>query len=200
MPVKKVCDLAFKGEDMLKLGMETDGNFMEYALDQILEKVLNKELPNEYEPLKDFVFKLKEEFACEEIEPKDTPPKEEEEEDIERDFSHGLFTDSDFEEPKEEPAEEEKPEEDSTYREYEEYAKNQELLEKRVKELELDNLRKDLEIEISRKIKQNGILDGLVGQMRDKTEETLHKVHYDILINEEKYKLLKEKDDLDDKE
>lgn len=192
LPVKKVCDLAFKGEDMLKLGMETDGDFMEYALDQILEKVLYKELPNEYEPLKEFVFKLKEEYVSSEketIEPEKTEPVEE------RDFSHGLFTDRDFEEPGKEGTEEKKEEEfDSTYKEYESYAKNQEALERRVFELELENLRKDMELEISRKIKQNGILDGLVGQMRDQTEETLHKVYYDILINEERYKLLKEND------
>ena len=61
-------------------------------------------------------------------------------------------------------------------------------------ELELDNLRKDMELEINRKIKQNGMLEGLSGQLRNQTEEIIHKVYYDILINEERFKALKEHD------
>lgn len=192
LPVKKVCDLAFKGEDMLKLGLDTEGNFMEYAIDQILEKVLNGDLPNEYDPIKDFVMELKESYepisSSEEVVTEEEPVEEE------RDYSHGLFTDSDFlEEPKEEKKEIEKEDSyDSTYKEYEAFAKKEEELERRVFELELENLRKDMELEISRKIKQNGILDGLAGALRLQTEETLHKVYYDILINEDKYKALKE--------
>ena len=191
LPVKKVCDLAFKGEHIIKLGMSDDVDFIEMAIDAILEKVLTNELPNEYEPLKKLVDDLLKQY--------ESVPKEEQQEDViehdlldEKDFSHGLFSDSDFEEP--EKAKNQDDELDSTYKEYEEYAKNQEALEKRVMELELDNLRKDMELEINRKIKQNGMLEGLSGQLRNQTEEIIHKVYYDILINEERFKALKEHD------
>ena len=136
------------------------------------------ELKESYEPVS----------SSEEVVTEEEPVEEE------RDYSHGLFTDSDFlEEPKEEKKEIEKEDSyDSTYKEYEAFAKKEEELERRVFELELENLRKDMELEISRKIKQNGILDGLAGALRLQTEETLHKVYYDILINEDKYKALKE--------
>ena len=199
LPVKKVCDLAFKGEDMLKLGLATDGDFMQVVLDKILEKVLNKELPNEYEPLKAFVSELCKEY--EESGGESIPSPTDEDinnassyDELEnKDFSKGLFSDSDFEEKKENKELEEDI--DSPYKEYEEYTKNQEELEKRVLELELDNLRKDMELEIAKKIKQNGMLDGLVGALRDQTEATLHQVYYDILINNDpRYKMIKEHD------
>ena len=111
---------------------------------------------------------------------------------VEKDFSQGLFTDSDFEEKKEnEPLDEE----EVAMKEYEEFSRSQEALEERVRALELDNLRKDMELEIARKIKQNGMLENLSGSLRDQTEATLHKVYYDILLNsDEKYRRLKEVD------
>lgn len=195
LPVKKVCDLKFKGEDILKLGLAVDGNFMELVLDQILEKVLNKELPNEYEAIKDFVTEFKENYHEEETSvplPTDEDIAKEEETEVEKDFSQGLFTDSDFEEKEEnEPLDEE----EVAMKEYEEFSRSQEALEERVRALELDNLRKDMELEIARKIKQNGMLENLSGSLRDQTEATLHKVYYDILLNsDEKYRRLKEVD------
>ena len=195
LPVKKVCDLAFKGEHIIKLGMSEDVNFIEMAIDSILEKVLTKELPNEYEPLKKHVEGLLEEYN-------ETQKElvEEESEKIEhdvlddKDFSHGLFSDSDFEEPVSSNLKSSDKEIDETYKEYEAFAKTQEELEKKVYELELENLRKDMELEINRKIKQNGMLEGLTGQLRNQTEEIIHKVYYDILINEERFKPLKEHD------
>ena len=186
LPVKKVCDLAFKGEDMLKLGLTNDGAFMEMVLDEILEKILSKEMANDYEEIKKYVIARLDEYEA---------PTEEKEENIEeeeeRDYSHGLFSDLDFEEKDEAPKEE-----DIAIKEYHEYSKTQEELERRVYELELDNLRKDMEIEISRKIKQNGMLENLTGAIREQTEATLHKVYYDILIaSDEHYARLKENDD-----
>ncbi len=187
LPVKKVCDLAFKGEDMLKLGLTTDGNFMEMVLDEILEKILNNEMANEYEVIKTYVEKRLEEYQEQALNmPQEESATEEVEE--ERDYSHGLFGDMDFEEPKDKPKEE-----DIAIKEYHEYSKTQEELERRVHELELDNLRKDMEIEISRKIKQNGMLENLSGALREQTEATLHKVYYDILIaSDERYAPLRD--------
>ena len=197
LPVKKVCDLAFKGEDMLKLGLTTDGDFMQVVLDQILEKVLNRELPNEYNAIKEFVDKLLAEHQNEDANevPTATEDKLDSSDELDnKDFSQGLFTDSDFEAPKDVNAKEEF-EESAQYKEYEEYSKTQEDLERKVHELELDNLRKDLELEIARKIKQNGMLEGLVGPLREQTETTLHQVYYDILINNEpKYQMIKDHD------
>ena len=193
LPVKKVCDLKFKGEDMLKLGLAIDGDFMQVVLDKILEKVLSLELPNEYEAIKEFVNKLVEEHSSESMEdipsPTDDDIKNASTDELDnKDFSQGLFSDSDFADDKKQEEEDNSP-----YKEYEEYTKNQEELEKRVFELELDNLRKDMELEIARKIKQNGMLEGLVGTLRDQTEATLHQVYHDILLNNDpKYKLLKD--------
>ncbi len=184
LPVKKTCDLAFKGEDMLKLGLTTDGNFMEMVLDEIIEKILNNEMPNEYEVIKKYVEGRLEEYQ--EINEVTEQVEDIKEEEI--DYSHGLFGDMDFNEESVKPKEE-----DVALKEYHEYSKTQEELERRVHELEIDNLRKDLEIEISRKIKQNGMLETLSGALREQTEATLHKVYYDILIaSEERFAPLRD--------
>ena len=181
LPVKKVCDLAFKGEDMIKLGLTSDASVIQIILDEILEKILNNEMNNEYEVIKEFVLSKLDEYK--EIIEEPAEPVEEE-----RDYSNGLFGDMDFEEPKEEPKEEE-----IALKEYNEYSKTQEELERRVRELELDNLRKDMEIEIAKKIKQNGMLETLSGALREQTEATLHKVYYDILMaSEERYAPLRD--------
>ena len=194
LPVKKVCDLAFKGEDMIKLGISSDVNFIEVAIDAILEKVLTKKLPNEYEPLKQLTEKILKEYNETQKEASGKESAQEHDALDDKDFSHGLFSDSDFEEPVQSNLKGRDEELDKSLAEYEEFTKNQEVLERRVKELELDNLRKELELEINRKIKQNGMLDGLSGQLRNQTEEIIHKVYYDILINDDKYKDLKEAD------
>ena len=193
LAVKKVCDLAYKGEDMIKSGLVTDANLIQIIIDQILEKVLGGELPNQYEPIKKFVEDFVASYDMSSLE-QEADNEEEAIHDVldDKDFSNGLFTDSDFIDntKKEEVIEDE--EVNNSFREYEEYAKNQEELEKRVHELELDNIRKEMEIEINRKIKQSGMLEGYSGPMRDQVESTLHKVYYDILITEERFKLLRE--------
>lgn len=56
--IKKVCDLKFKGEDILKLTNNVNGEFVQVVCDRIVYKVLMKELENDYDKIK--VFALEE--------------------------------------------------------------------------------------------------------------------------------------------
>lgn len=56
LPVKKVCDLAFKGEDIIKLTGGLDGPYINEIMDDIIYKILFDELPNDYDTIKIFAI------------------------------------------------------------------------------------------------------------------------------------------------
>jgi tRNA nucleotidyltransferase (CCA-adding enzyme) len=58
LPIKKVCDLAFKGEDIIKLIGNNEDNNIQIIIDQIIFKILEGELQNEYDTIKPFVINL----------------------------------------------------------------------------------------------------------------------------------------------
>lgn len=57
MPVKDVCDLAFKGQDILELTSLKKRSVIGLVIDDLLFQVIMGIMPNEYEPLKTFAFK-----------------------------------------------------------------------------------------------------------------------------------------------
>jgi len=52
LPIQKVCDLKFKGEDILELTSNQAGNYVQTIVDNMIMKILKKEIVNEYDPLK----------------------------------------------------------------------------------------------------------------------------------------------------
>ncbi|HKM29234.1 MAG TPA: hypothetical protein VJZ51_00570, partial [Bacilli bacterium] len=58
LPLKRVCDLTFKGEDILKLTGNLDGPYIQEVLDEIIYKILFKEMPNEYDAIKIYAVGL----------------------------------------------------------------------------------------------------------------------------------------------
>ncbi len=61
MPVKDVCDLAFKGQDILQLTTLHNRRLIALVIDDLLFNVIMGIMPNEYEVLKDFSLqKIKE--------------------------------------------------------------------------------------------------------------------------------------------
>lgn len=212
LPIKKTCDLAFKGQDMLELGLAIDAEFMESTLDDIIQKVLFKELDNNYDAIKAYVEECVNKYHEETKEVVDEIPISDEEinsygepviQEKEKDYSNGLFDEEDFKGDNNgygsyyvnelDPATQGTDELiEDPYEQFESLTREQHDLEKMVHDLEMDNLRKSLEIEIERKIKLNGVLDGLSGPLREQTYNTMRSVYYDILIVDDKYKKLRE--------
>ncbi len=57
MPIHKTCDLAFKGQDMLGLGMLKDARIIGGLIDDITYQVITLQMPNSYIEIKKFVEK-----------------------------------------------------------------------------------------------------------------------------------------------
>ena len=57
LPIKKTCDLAFKGQDILEITKDSGGRYLEQLIDDILAGVLFGELVNEYEAIRVFVYR-----------------------------------------------------------------------------------------------------------------------------------------------
>lgn len=57
LPIKKPCDLEFKGEDLLKLCNEEQATFVTSVMEDVIYKVLTLELPNEYDTLKVYAIR-----------------------------------------------------------------------------------------------------------------------------------------------
>ncbi len=57
MPVMDVCDLAFKGQDILALTTMHNRSLIGLVIDDLLYNVIMGIMPNEYEILKEFSLK-----------------------------------------------------------------------------------------------------------------------------------------------
>lgn len=210
--IKSIEDLAFKKEDLLKLTIRLTDEEVEEMLRDISNKVLHKKLKNNYEIIKEYVIrelnqKMQSESnldssnanqnnESEELNLEDDNPKDNNY-NLDREYQNGLFTDSDFVNQEEQIKEEITPRQEfnNASVEFEMLRRQQIELDRRVSELELQHLEKELNDEIEKKIKQSGLLDGLVGSYRESTYNTLRKVYYDVLIKTEKYQRLESKGD-----
>ena len=159
--IHKTCDLAFKGEDILKLVYEKTG--VDYngspelvdLVDTIIYKVLNNELENTYEDIKQFVTYNME------------------------DILHVKIDSSNIRKTKEGQTDD-----------YEKYYED-DIASRNPEEDQLSLLQNELNDEIEMNIKRSGMLDGLSGKLRDSSYETLKKVYYDIIISKAKYERLR---------
>ena len=52
--IKKTCDLEFKGEDILEVCKGQSAQYIQVLVDNIIYKVLTREIPNEYEAIKEY--------------------------------------------------------------------------------------------------------------------------------------------------
>ena len=52
--IKKTCDLEFKGEDILEICAGQSAQYIQVLVDNIIYKVLTREIPNEYEAIKEY--------------------------------------------------------------------------------------------------------------------------------------------------
>lgn len=227
--IKKIDELAITKKDIVHL----DNSLNEEEIDEILRDVCNKvlhgKIKNNYEAIKDYIFKnlekrdviKKEEslskngsysFSYESIiqNPAFTTQEEHNSENtLEKSTnnvnnSDELFTDKDFENKEQlnqDDVDNENLELDDNdpyqvaINDFEALKRQQEELDRRVSELEIQSLKKELDEEIERKIKQSGLLDGLVGSHRESTYKTLKKVYYDVLVKNERYQRLDNKGD-----
>lgn len=58
LPIRKTCDLAFKGQDILALTEIKNGYVIGEIIDELILKVITHEIKNEYEPLKEYALSL----------------------------------------------------------------------------------------------------------------------------------------------
>ena len=65
LPIKDVCDLKFKGQDILWLTPLRKKSWIGIIVDDLKYKVINEELPNDYEILKDYALKKVDELILE---------------------------------------------------------------------------------------------------------------------------------------
>ncbi len=56
LPIRRTCDLAFKGGDILELTVLKDATVIGDIIDDLIFKVLNHQLENEYQTLKKYTF------------------------------------------------------------------------------------------------------------------------------------------------
>lgn len=161
LPIKKTCDLAFKGEDIIQLVYERTGkNYngspeLTDMVDAIIYSVINYELPNTKEDIRQFVLNNIESILhCE--------------------INRNLIKKTD----------------EGQTDNYEEFYQENINKTDDPDEL-IHRLKEDLENEIEQAIEKSGMLEGLTGKLRDSSYETLRKVYYDITISKGKYERLR---------
>ena len=176
LPIKKTCDLKFKGEDIIKLVRDkcnkiyNGGPEINDLVDEIIANVLSGELSNDYNLIRKFVINNLESITGFRIVNPDKPLRK---------TDDGVTDD---------------------YEEYSENIKNQNLIEKNYSDKPKDEqdmhliqlLRADFDAEVEACIERSGMLDDLTGSFREASHETLLKVYRDIIIKKKKYEKLKE--------
>ena len=176
LPIKKTCDLKFKGEDIIKLIKDkcgkdyNGGKELNDLVDEIIFNVLNGDLSNDYQMIRRFVMNNLEAITGFKIINPDLPVRK---------TNDGVTDD---------------------YEEYVEEIKNKELINqsynnvtKEEQEARLiEKLKFDFEEEVESSIERSGMLDGLTGELRESSYQVLRKVYHDIVINKKKYEKLKE--------
>ena len=69
--IKKTCDLEFKGEDILEICKGQSAQYIQVLVDNIIYKVLTREIPNEYEAIKAYCLSELEQNGFTEYDSKD---------------------------------------------------------------------------------------------------------------------------------
>ena len=176
LPIKKTCDLKFKGEDIIKLIQDkcgknySGGKELTDLVDEIIFNVINGDLSNDYGMIRRFVMNNLESITGFKIVNPDPPLRK---------TNEGVTDD---------------------YEEYSSNVKNKELIDKTYGSVSeedqekylMEKLKEEFDSEVESCIERSGMLEGLTGVLRESSYETLKKVYQDIVISKKKYEKLKE--------
>lgn len=192
LPIKKVCDLKYKGEDILKRYPNIASGLLIDLVEEIKYKVLMQELPNDYDELKVFVMNR--------VEPKEETPlipiKEEINPNVQK-FS--------FEKEEDEKTENIEEEVQSNINDdkladiakrMEEYEKRLLEKEKKINALEKSNLQSQLDNDVDVFMQHHyEALEkiGIYGMAKERISREIRSAYEDVLVeNLEKYKRLRD--------
>ena len=215
LPIKKTCDLQFKGQDILKITKDNGGLYLIELVEEIEAKVLFGELENDYETIRVYVYKRLYEMRNTSevqvrVEEEDIQTKQENSNEVYKEpvSNENPFQDNYYEEQKEENIVqeeiteeiiEERPEEDF----YDEQLKDIQVsptndidndIDSEIKKIELDELEDMLNKEIDELIKKSQVLDGLTGVEAVETYNRMKSKYREILIDRyPKYNKLKDR-------
>ncbi|MDD3171785.1 MAG: hypothetical protein PHO86_05640 [Bacilli bacterium] len=195
LPIKKVCDLAFKGEDILKLTNNLNGPYIQEVMDEIIYKILFNELPNDYDAIKIFAVGALKERGL--LLGSSYQNRYSEKTSFERPKEANRPIVDDFYEEKNIPLV--KPiEETSMESKFEEYERRLNEKDRKIAELESSRLEVELANEVKQLVSKNVDMLGNIAEgdeaSRAEVKANLEKMYRDILIKSNpKYKKLKDR-------
>lgn len=199
LPIKKVCDLKYKGENILKEYPDIENDLLVDLVEEIKYKVLMKELPNTYDILKDYVNNRIEKVMSKEITLQD-----------ENNYSnnpniHKFSLEDDLNENK---IDERKFIEENSYafknddkfanieKRMEEYERRLKEKEEKIDALEKNNLHSELDSDINVFMQHHyEAMEkiGIYGMTKERISREIRNAYEEILIeNLEKYKRLRD--------
>ena len=200
LPIKKTCDLEFKGQDVLKITKDGGGTYLIELMEEIEGMVLMGELANDYEAIRVYVCKRLYEMkntsnSSIHIKIEDEPIEEEQlvKSDDNKEFTEKSYEDDDRSDYDYEEQVEENEEVVANSDFYSNEVKKNDLSEQ-LRQIEIDELEAKLNKEIDELINNSQVLDGLVGKEAVDTYNRMKSRYREALIEKnEKYKKLKEK-------
>ena len=163
LPIKKTCDLAFKGEDILSLGnYSTD--YINEILDEVIDLILNDKIKNDKEILKTFILnKLK-----------------------------GYENNNEINSNSEKFVKKINTNLDADVTTFQKLQKQQEEFHLRLLELEIKDLEREIDYEVRKKIEEGKLLDNVIPDQKNEMYNSLYNSYYEFLLNTNKYNKLKE--------
>lgn len=192
LPIKRVCDLAFKGEDILKLTNNLEGPYIQEVLDEIIYKVLFNQLPNDYDAIKIFTVGLLKDkglilsgtYRSSERSAFERSP---EPVSYEKDNSFEYYEEKSL--PVSKPVEE-----TNMQNKFEEYERRLHEKDRQIAELEINRLEIELQAEVKQLVTKNLAMMGELQNADEEARANLENAYREILIKSNpKYKKLKEK-------
>lgn len=163
LPIKKTCDLAFKGEDIMSLGSYSPECINE-ILDEVIDLILNEKIKNEKEILKDFILNKLNGY----------------------DNSNEVYANG------EKIIKQINENESIDVITFKRLQKQQEEFHKRLLELEVKDLEREIDYEVRKKIDEGKILENVIPEQRKDTYDSLYNSYYEFLLKTEKYSKLKQ--------
>ena len=163
LPIKKTCDLAFKGEDIMSLGNYSSERINE-ILDEVIDLILNEKIKNEKEILKDFILNKLNGY----------------------DNSNEVYANG------EKIIKQINDNESIDVITFKRLQKQQEEFHKRLLELEVKDLEREIDYEVRKKIDEGKILENVIPEQRKDTYDSLYNSYYEFLLKTEKYSKLKQ--------
>lgn len=171
LPIKKTCDLAFKGEDLLKCAKLTPFE-ISAVLDDVIYQILECKMKNERNVLESYIMDKINNPNNDLIDDKEKITEENitNTNQYSKQYSNGI----------------------NDYSLFQELKQKQEEFNKRLLELEIKSLEGELENEVLRKLQNSNILMNVVESEKEKIRESLYQEYYNFLLQTEKYKKLRE--------